>query len=543
MKETSAMDAVAGSTNQPVTLVPSQAAGTLRSNGEVLRLGIIYMATGFVLFALMGLFGLLMRLSHSDFLPLSATWFYRLMTLHGSGMVAAGLLAAMGSVAAVLSTSLRLSVRWLWTAFVLYFLGCGFVTLSVLVGGFAAGWTILPPLPYESMGVWNLWAALAMFTGYLFVALGYLTYCLLILVATMRAYHGLSGALAWRYVFSGGKDTRKLLPRPTEILATVMAVIGILTVIFGAVLLAALFAQAAGLVGSVDALFAKNFVYLFGHTLVNSNIYLAAGLVYVILPRYTGRPAKLNWPIALAANLTMVLILLPFPHHLYEDFAQPLWLQIVGQFGSYGAALPVLLVTVMSGLSQIYRSGLRWSVPVILTALGLWGWIFGGIAALLDSTIGINQLLHNTLWVPAHFHTYYLLGALAFCWAYMYFLVNDLSGAWESRISRAAAWLYGIGGAGFVLMFYLSGAEGVPRRYAVHLAAWRLPDQISVPFVILLAISLTWLGGVMLMQMKPAWRRTKGTPGGTPGRTLEPPPRAPEHGGKAWRRWRRKALS
>jgi cytochrome c oxidase subunit 1 len=36
----------------------------------------------------------------------------------------------------------------------------------------------------------------------------------------------------------------------------------------------------------------------------------------------------------LALNLTLVLILVPWPHHLYQDFSQPLPLQILGEFGS-----------------------------------------------------------------------------------------------------------------------------------------------------------------------------------------------------------------
>lgn len=478
------------------------------TNGSVLRVGLVYMATAFVLFLLLGLGGLLMRLNHSGILPLSADWFYRILTLHGSGMVAANLLAAMGGIAAVLSRSVRLSVRWLWATFVIYFLGAGFVILATLVGGFAAGWTVLHPLPFESMGAWSIWAALAMYVGYLFVAVAYLIYCLTIIVATASAFGGLRGALAWNYLFSGGRDTSAPVPRPTEILATVIAIDGIITVLAGAIYLVPLFAQAAGLIGSVDVLFAKNMLFLFGHTLVNSNLYLAAGLVYATLPFFTGREWKTSWPIALALNLTLVLILVPWPHHLYQDFAQPFPLQVLGEFGSYASAMPVFLVTIIGGLSLIYRSGMRWTVPSVLMALGLWGWVFGGIGALVDSTVGVNQVMHNTLWVPAHFHTYYLLGAVAFDWAYLYHLVTELSGSVEAKLSKVAAWLYGIGGIGFVMMFFLSGSDSVPRRYAAHLPQWQVFAQIAIPFVIILAIGIAWLTIEMLLRFKAAWQRT-----------------------------------
>jgi cytochrome c oxidase subunit I len=124
----------------------------------------------------------------------------------------------------------------------------------------------------------------------------------------------------------------------------------------------------------------------------------------------------------------------------------------------------------------------------------------------MDVAIPINQVTHNTLWVPGHFHTYYLLGVLAFAFAYLYHLIAERSGRRETVISRVAAWLYGIGGAGFVVMFILSGALSVPRRYAEHIPAWQVPDQISVGFVGLLSLALLWLGGEIFLRFGRAWR-------------------------------------
>jgi cytochrome c oxidase subunit 1 len=140
--------------------------------------------------------------------------------------------------------------------------------------------------------------------------------------------------------------------------------------------------------------------------------------------------------------------------------------------------------------------------------LGLWGWVFGGLGAVLDATPPVNQVMHNTMWVPAHFHTYYILGAAAFAWAYLYHVLAELSDEPDRRGGRLAAWLYGVGAAGFVVMFFVAGAHSVPRRYAVHLPEWQIFARIAVPFVVLLALALAWLTGDMLRRLRPAWRRT-----------------------------------
>ncbi len=483
---------------------------------EADRAALAYLVVGFAMFLAMGIFGLVLRLDQAGLWVIAADRFYALMTLHGIGMVAASLLAAMGGLIGVLGGALRLDQRVLWTALVLSLIGSGFVVLTTLLGDFGAGWTVLYPLPSHSQGAWGLWAELAAYLGILLVAVAFLLYCLELLRATAANAGGLGKALALDYLFSFGRRGAAAVPPPAHLAATVVAIDGVVTVLAGAVYLVPLFALAAGLIPSVNALFAKNFLYLFGHTLANLNIYLAAALVYATLPHYTGREWRSTWPVVLALNLVIILVLLPYFHHLYQDFAQPIWLQVVGQTASYGVALPALLVTIIGGMSQIYRSGMRWRVPTILFAIGLWGWTLGGIGAVIDSTIPVNQVMHNTLWVPAHFHSYYLLGALAFSTGYMYHLIGARSGRDETSLSRAAAWLYGLGGAGFVVLLFVSGGMSVPRRFSEHLAEWQWPDKISLAFVGASAIALAWLGAECLIRLKAAWV-------GRPGLTMPAP--------------------
>jgi cytochrome c oxidase subunit 1 len=86
----------------------------------------------------------------------------------------------------------------------------------------------------------------------------------------------------------------------------------------------------------------------------------------------------------------------------------------------------------------------------------------------------VNAVLHNTLWVPAHFHTYFLMGLVLLTMAYFYHYCQSAQAQSESRASR---WLIMslmlAGGYGFLLMFYLAGAFSVPRRYAQY------PSEVS----------------------------------------------------------------
>jgi cytochrome c oxidase subunit 1 len=82
----------------------------------------------------------------------------------------------------------------------------------------------------------------------------------------------------------------------------------------------------------------------------------------------------------------------------------------------------------------------------------------------VDSTIAVNSAFHNTLWVPAHFHTYFLAGYFLMLWGFLY----DFSGAARETLAKAGLWLFVAGAYGFVFMFYLGGTFGVPRRFAAY---------------------------------------------------------------------------
>lgn len=477
------------------------------TNGAVLRAAVAYLIAGLGTVAVMGLLGLLMRLDHAGMLVVSPDWFYRIMTLHGAGMITGLLFASFGGLAAVVSAEVRLSARALWIGLVLYLTAMMLVVLAILVGRFAAGWTVLDPLPYQGK-TWSESAGVLAYAGYLVTGLAIVVVCGAMLRGTTAARGGLRRALAWDVLFHPRRPSPDIT-HPPVLIATVTAIVGLVMVGVGLVYLVPLFLEAARAVRHIDALFSKNVVLLFGHTMANLCIYVAAGIVYGTLPRYANRPWKTTWPVALAWNSIILLIFFPWSHHLYQDFAQPFGLQILGNLGSFAGGFPSFIVTIVGALALVYGAGLQWSPAAILMLLGIWGWAFGGMGALLDAIVPINQVMHNTMWVAAHFHTYNMIGVAAFVWAYLYHLTAELSHAPERRLDRWAAWLYGIGAVGMVLLMFLEGAHSVPRRYATHDAEWQGYARAAIPFVVLMVIALGWLGGEVVARVGRAWRRTR----------------------------------
>jgi len=158
------------------------------------------------------------------------------------------------------------------------------------------------------------------------------------------------------------------------------------------------------------------------------------------------------------------------------DFVMPAWALIIGQVVSWLSGLPVLFVTVFGTLTNVYRSGIKWDTAAGLVFLGVAGWAVGGVPAVVDATIAVNSIMHNTLWVPGHFHIYLLLGMMAMMLGFMTYIVGARSPLGEAPVGF---WLYLIGGAVFLLAFLAGGSASVPRRFAVHMDAWLPYDQVG----------------------------------------------------------------
>jgi cytochrome c oxidase subunit I len=298
--------------------------------------------------------------------------------------------------------------------------------------------------------------------------------------AIIRTYGSLGRALGWPQAF--GKSAASA-PPPTVVASTVVTIINVPAIAVGAVILTMSLVNAYAPAFRVNALLAKNLIYFFGHVFINSAIYMGVIGVYEILPAFTGRPWKSTRPFLLAWTATMLMVVAVYPHHLFMDYANPRWANVLGQILSYTSGLPVLAVTAIATLANVYRSGMRWNVTSSLLFASVMGWSVGVIPAIVDGTIAINRVMHNTLWVPGHFHIYLLLGVVAMLFGFMYFL-SSLHGGAEGALDRAAFWSYVVGGMAFAVVFLAAGAMSVPRRWAVHLAPWMGLDRLGAAFAL-----------------------------------------------------------
>jgi len=448
------------------------------------RLGVItYLGISALVFVLMMVLGLLLRLSQATWVELTPNLFYQVMTAHGAGMVGISGLAASAVIWYFLRRHVNLTTGILWANLGFFLLGVVLILGGIFLGGFGGGWTFLFPLPAMGLGAWGPAGAACYLFGLLSIGVGFLLLYLDFARAIMAKYGSLAKSLGWPQLFGSSSED----PPPAAVVAASMVlIVNIAAILAGAVVLVLILVNLFVPEFAVDPLLTKNLTYFFGHVFINATIYQAVVAVYEILAEYTGRPWKVNRVFLAAWTTTTIAVMSVYPHHLLMDFVMPTWVLAIGQVMSYVAGLPVFAVTVWGALTIVHRSGIKWDMTSGLLFLSVFGWSAGIVPAIIDGVITVNEVMHNTMWVPGHFHMYLVLGLVAMLFGFMYYL-ND-QGA-RRGIDRIAFWLYLAAGIGFSVGLLISGFESVPRRWAEHLPEWVASGQVSSLFAAVIAVS------------------------------------------------------
>ncbi len=437
-----------------------------------------------LLFVVAIILGILMRFNQGAVLHQSPYTFYSNMTTHGLTMIGIWFVAGMAGLHFLMQRYVKVNALPNSIGLVMTVIGVLMLWTSTFIGKFHAGWTFLYPLPFKV--AWAEWATPLFLWSLVVLVAGWLIWSIGLMAQFLKKY-SIAQCFAWQHFTKKEPE----VSTPPFVLIAMISLTGIVTSLIAAVVMVVLFfAEFYSKAGFVnDALLMKNMIYFFGHTIANEMLYLGLAILYELFAEVSGRPKwKTTWYVAIAWNLTLIFILTAFFHHMYMDFVQPKGLQIVGQLASYLASLPAAGVTVFSLLVAVYNTKIKWSLTNLLFFIGVMGWITGGVGAVIDATISNNFVLHNTLWVPAHFHTYNAMGNVLFSLAFFYWFGTQFSKTTLSKkLSRVIISFLVVGAIGFLTVFYIAGAQGTPRRVSFYAAEFQQAPMLA------------WVGGAFAL--------------------------------------------
>jgi cytochrome c oxidase subunit 1 len=181
-----------------------------------IKKGVAYslMITAVVL-VLMMIFGVIMLLNQGKVISIPAQLFYKIMTVHGTGMVGIASLGGSAILWYFLSKYVRLNSEILFINLILSVVGVVMILIGIFVFNFSDGWTFLYPLPSFSAKITGNQGPLLFLFGLLAIGIGYLIMYVHLAARIIKEYGGLGKALGWDQILEVKKA---MAPHPQLLL-------------------------------------------------------------------------------------------------------------------------------------------------------------------------------------------------------------------------------------------------------------------------------------------------------------------------------------
>jgi cytochrome o ubiquinol oxidase subunit 1 len=281
--------------------------------------------------------------------------------------------------------------------------------------------------------------------------------------------------------------------------------------------------------GGGNAMLYFNLIWAWGHPEVYILILPAFGVFSEVISTFSGKPLFGYRSMVLA---TLAITGLSFMVWLHHFFTMGAGADVNGFFGVMTMIIAVPTgVKVFNWLFTLYQGRIRYEPPLMWAIGFMVTFVIGGMTGVLLAVPPADFVLHNSLFLVAHFHNVIIGGVLFGAFAgYNYWFPKAFGFTLDRRLGVASFWCWLVG---FYLAFmplYAVGLLGMTRRMQ-HYAdtSWQpymLVAEVGA-IVILLGIVATIAQLVVSIRNRRALRDLTGDPWN--GRTLEwsttsPPP-------------------
>lgn len=310
----------------------------------------------------------------------------------------------------------------------------------------------------------------------------------LVVVSTWLALANMLVALTgWRREHAGAR-----IPLLAYISVLSYVMWGLASLPIATLFLGFLLPWSLGLATLTDPLLDRTLFWFTGHAIVYSWLLPAYVSWYALIPRQAGGKIISD---SLTRIVWILFLLLSIPtgfHHQYTDPGIHMGFKVFQGVLTFGVFFPSL-ATAFSVMAALEIGGrarggtsllgwiprLPWGDPSFTAqVLAMLTFVLGGITGLINASFTMNQLIHNTTWVPGHFHmTIGSAVALTFV-GIAYWLIPYLTGRalWGRTVALWSSWIYAIGVFVFARGMISIGLKGMPRRTFYAQATYTVPE-------------------------------------------------------------------
>jgi cytochrome c oxidase subunit 1 len=243
-----------------------------------------------------------------------------------------------------------------------------------------------------------------------------------------------------------------------------------------------------GWLPKVDPLFNRVLFWFTGHAIVYAWLLPAYVSWYALIPKQVGGKIISD---RLTRAVFVLFLLLSIPTGFHHQYADP---GIAERYKAFQAVLTFgvffpSIATAFSVMASLEIGGrarggtgllgwirkLPWGDPsVVAQLLAMLTFVLGGFTGLINASFTMNQVVHNTAWMPGHFHMTVGSAVLLSIIGVSYWAVPYLTGRrlWAPKLAVAQSWIYTVGLMIFARGLISGGLQGMPRRTFIAQATY-----------------------------------------------------------------------
>jgi cytochrome o ubiquinol oxidase subunit 1 len=216
-----------------------------------------------------------------------------------------------------------------------------------------------------------------------------------------------------------------------------------------------------------------NLIWAWGHPEVYILILPAFGIFSEVISTFSHKPLFGYRSMVIA---TMVICLLSFTVWLHHFFTMGAGADVNAIFGIASMIIAVPTgVKVFNWLFTMYGGRVVYSTPLLWSLGFMVTFVVGGMTGVLLAVPPADFVLHNSLFLVAHFHNVIIGGVLFGAFAgYSYWFPKAFGFRLHECLGKAAFWCWIIGFYVAFMPLYVLGLMGMTRRMQHYdVAAWR----------------------------------------------------------------------
>jgi cytochrome o ubiquinol oxidase subunit 1 len=215
-----------------------------------------------------------------------------------------------------------------------------------------------------------------------------------------------------------------------------------------------------------------NLIWAWGHPEVYILVLPAFGIFSEVISTFSGKPL-FGYRSMVAA--TMAICVLSFMVWLHHFFTMGAGADVNAIFGIATMIIAVPTgVKVFNWLFTMYGGRVRFQTPLLWSIGFMVTFIIGGMTGVLLAVPPADFVLHNSLFLVAHFHNVIIGGVLFGAFAgYTYWFPKAFGFRLHEGLGRAAFWCWLVGFYVAFMPLYVLGLLGMTRRMQHYdVAAW-----------------------------------------------------------------------